>query len=112
VCWYEAEAFAKFAGARLPSEAEWEWAASRAPDLHFMLGGVWQWTSDAFRPYPGFRPQAYRAYSSPWFDGRHRVARGGAFTTEPELARVTFRNWYLPHMRRAFLGLRLARDEP
>jgi len=107
---YEADAFARFSGARLPSEAEWEWAASSAPELTLMSGSVWQWTSDVFAPYPGFEPQAYRGYSAPWFDGCHRVVRGGAFITEPEIARVTFRNWYLPHMRRAFLGLRLAKD--
>jgi len=110
VSWYEADAFARFAGARLPGEAEWEWAASSAPELASMSGSVWQWTADVFAPYPGFEPQPYRDYSEPWFDGRHRVARGGAFITAPEVARVTFRNWYLPHMRRAFLGVRLAKD--
>lgn len=107
---YEAEAFARFWGARLPSEAEWEWAASSTPEVTLMSGSVWQWTSDVFGPYPGFEPQSYQGYSAPWFDGHHRVARGGAFTTEPEIARVTFRNWYLPHARRPFLGVRLAKD--
>jgi iron(II)-dependent oxidoreductase len=83
--------------------------ASRAGVLD-LAGGVWEWTQDAFRPYPGFEPQAYRGYSQPWFDDRHRVARGGCYVTQPELARSTFRNWYLPEMRRPFLGLRLARD--
>jgi iron(II)-dependent oxidoreductase len=75
-----------------------------------LVGGVWEWTEDVFLPYPGFRAQAYAGYSQPWFDGKHRVARGGSYVTQPELARSTFRNWYLPEMRRPFLGLRLARS--
>jgi iron(II)-dependent oxidoreductase len=110
VSWYEAEAFARFAGARLPSEVEWEHAArSAGHTLEHPTGSVWQWTSSLFRPYPGFRAQPYRGYSEPWFDDRHRVARGGSFLTEPEIARPTFRNWYLPEIRQVPLGLRLAR---
>lgn len=83
--------------------------ASETGILH-LTGGVWEWTADCFAPYSGFEPQAYAGYSQPWFDGRHRVARGGSYVTAPALARSTFRNWYLPEMRRPFLGVRLARD--
>jgi iron(II)-dependent oxidoreductase len=110
VCWHEACAFARFAGGRLPREPEWEKAARLAPFAGGMLGGVWEWVADAFAPYPGFRPQPYREYSEPWFDGRHRVARGGSYLSAPSLARVTFRNWYLEHIRQPVLGVRLAFD--
>ncbi len=114
---HEADAFARFARARLPSEAEWEWACVQqdrsfeaAARVDALQGVVWQWTSDLFRPYPGFVPQAYDGYSVPWFDGQHRTLRGGSYATRPEIARPTFRNWYLPSMRRAFAGLRLVED--
>jgi gamma-glutamyl hercynylcysteine S-oxide synthase len=111
VSWYEASAFARFAGGRLPREAEWEKAA-HGPSGAYMLGRVWQWTVDAFAPYPGFSPQPYREYSAPWFDGRHLVARGGSYLSARAMRRPTFRNWYLPHIRQPVLGLRLAFDQP
>ncbi len=114
VSWFEAEAFTRFASGRLPSEVEWERAARLAAlepplGLEHLVGSAWQWTSSVFLPYPGFQPQPYRAYSEPWFDGKHRVARGGSFLTEPPISRPTFRNWYLPEIRQVPLGLRLAR---
>ena len=109
VSWFEASAFARFAGGRLPRETEWEKAA-HGPHGAYMLGRVWQWTADAFAPYPGFTPQPYREYSAPWFDGRHLVARGGSYLSAAPMLRPTFRNWYLPHIRQPVLGLCLAFD--
>ncbi len=152
VSFHEAEAFACFAGARLPTEVEWEYAASwdarrrekrrypwgnelareradlglvggapapcgghprgRSPDgLEDLCGGVWEWVSSQFEPYPGFSPGPYAGYSAPWFGSEHRVARGGSFATAAENARTTFRNWYALHLREPCLGLRLARRD-
>ncbi|HEY3235600.1 MAG TPA: SUMF1/EgtB/PvdO family nonheme iron enzyme, partial [Polyangiaceae bacterium] len=81
-------------------------APSGAEDL---VGTVWEWCESPFLPFPGFVPQAYAEYSAPWFDGRHRVARGGSYCSEPEIARSCFRNWYLPELRQPVLGVRLAK---
>src|SRR5262249_19827141 len=144
VGWYEAEAWCRWAGRRLPSELEWEVAASAEPgeggglgryrrrfpwgdapprpgdgranldlvppgcagvsdspdgDSAFgcrqMMGNVWEWTADAFLPYPGFVADPYEDYSQPWFR-THKVLRGGAFPTRGRLLRNTWRNFYMP----------------
>lgn len=105
---HEAEAFAHWAGARLPREHEWE-AAAREQRLR-ETGLVWEWCADALAPYPGFEPFPYQGYSVPWFDGRHRVLRGGSRETDPGLKRPSFRNFFEPHVRHQFAGLRLAWD--
>ncbi len=128
---HEAEAYARFAGGRLPTETELEHAmrtqgaeprvaglAERGPvpvlpsesEATDLLGNVWEWTASAFAPYPGFEPHPYRGYSTPYFDGVHRVLRGGSFATDPAIARPTFRNWYVPGTRQIFAGLRVAYD--
>lgn len=104
VSFHEAEAFARFSGARLPTEAEWEHAAGELA----RVGQAWEWTASAFAPYPGFCPFPYRGYSEPYFDGAHRVLRGGSSATHPRIARRTFRNWYLPEMRQLSAGVRCA----
>ena len=153
VSWFEAEAYCRFAGRRLPTELEWEVAAAGEPDddgsrlaprkrrlpwgdappdptrarldwsgggpasVHAyapgesafgcrqMLGNVWEWTSSDFGPYPGFVADPYREYSEPWFRG-HKVLRGGCWATRGRLLRNTWRNFYEPHRRDVWSGLR------
>jgi gamma-glutamyl hercynylcysteine S-oxide synthase len=88
----EAEAWCRWAGRRLPTEAEWERAAIQAPD-DFEWGQVWEWTASPFLPYPGFEPHPYRDYSAPWF-GSRRVLRGASFMTQPRMRHPRYRNFF------------------
>ena len=102
----DAMAYARAIGRRLPTEAEWEFAAVAAhPDMRDMIGGVWEWTASVFAPYPGFSPDPYRDYSLPWFE-THRVMRGGSFFTRPRLVHPRFRNFYRPERADIFAGIR------
>lgn len=103
---HEADAWCRWAGRRLPTEAEWECAALESPG--FRWGQVWEWTASGFEPYPGFAPHPYRDYSQPWF-GTRRVLRGASAATAPGLAHVRYRNFYEPHRRDILAGFRSVR---
>ena len=140
VSWFEAAAVARAHGARLPTEIEWETAATwhqpsggstatsgssastRRQSARFpaararcgaldLLGNLWEWTATEFAGYPGFVAHPYREYSEVFFDKGYRVLRGGSWATQQRVASPTFRNWDLPQRRQIFCGVRLARDQ-
>jgi iron(II)-dependent oxidoreductase len=110
VSWFEADAFARAHGARLPTEAEWEKAATWTQEPIAQIGEGWEWTATCFGGYPGFVPHPYREYSEVFFGDRYRVLRGSSWATEPRVRSTTFRNWDLPQRRQIFAGVRLAKD--
>jgi ergothioneine biosynthesis protein EgtB len=110
ISFYEADAFARWAGGRLPTEAEWEHAATSGEGLPG-TGQVWEWTASSYRPYPGFTPPpgAIGEYNGKFMSGQ-MVLRGGACVTSPGHRRSTYRNFFPPASRWPFTGLRLAAD--
>lgn len=111
VSYYEADAFATWANARLPREAEWEVAACHQPELLQLYDTCWQWTGSAYLPYPGFRPAsgAVGEYNGKFMSGQF-VLRGGSCATPTGHSRPTYRNFFYPHQRWQFTGVRLAKD--
>ena len=105
VCWFEADAYARWSGKRLPTETEWEKAAPRNS------GEVWEWTSSSFAPWPGFESFPYREYSEVFFGPSYKVLRGGSWATHAPAIRPTFRNWDYPIRRQIFSGFRCAQDD-
>jgi ergothioneine biosynthesis protein EgtB len=108
VSWYEADAFARWSGARLPTEAEWEAASGEIDELG---SHVWQWTASAYSPYPGYHPAAGAVgeYNGKFMINQ-MVLRGGSLATPANHTRPTYRNFFHPDKRWQFSGVRLARD--
>jgi iron(II)-dependent oxidoreductase len=106
VSWDQADAFARWAGKRLPSEQEWE----AARPLLEGTGHAWEWTSSDFQPYPGFEAFPYPEYSEVFFGSEYKVLRGGSWATHPDVVRPSFRNWDLSQRQQIFSGFRCARD--
>ena len=105
VSWEQADAFAGWAGKRLPSEFEWEAARPHLDGV----GHGWEWTSSDFAAYPGFEAFPYREYSEVFFGDEYKVLRGSSWATHPRVARPSFRNWDLAERNQIFSGFRCAR---
>ena len=109
ISYFEADAYARWAGGRLPTEPEWEHAAASGA-LNDVFDRVWQWTSSAYGAFPGFAPAAGAVgeYNGKFMNGQY-VLKGSSCVTAPGHSRISYRNFFYPHQRWQFLGLRLAK---
>ena len=105
VTWWEADAWCRWAGRRLPAEVEWEVAAHTSARRGFRWGDVWEWTGTTFRGYPGFKAGVWQAYSGPFF-GTHKVLRGASFATRARMKSPKFRQFSRPERDEMFCGFR------
>jgi ergothioneine biosynthesis protein EgtB len=105
VSWYEADAWCRWAGRRLPTEVEWEAAALAGASRGHRWGEVWEWTATTFRPYPGFSPDPPRERSQRAF-GSHKVLRGASFATPGRLRHPKYRRFEMPQRDDLFSGFR------
>ena len=105
LCWYEADAWCRWAGRRLPTEVEWEHAATAGASRGLRWGQVLEWTASTLRPYPGFAADPWREASKPWF-GRAKVLRGASFATCGRLRDPRLRRFLAPDRDDAFSGFR------
>ena len=103
--WWEADAWCRWAGRRLPAEVEWELAAHTAARRGFRWGDVWEWTGTTFQAYPGFALGPCASWSAPFF-GTHKVLRGASFATRARMKHPNFRNFYRPERDDIFCGFR------
>ena len=109
VSWWEADAWARWAGRRLPSEVEWEMAAHAGARRGFRWGEVREWTASLLRPWPGFAPAVWTRHTDleaqPQF-GHARVQRGASYATRARMKHPKWRGFALPHRDDGFVGFR------
>ena len=105
VNFFEAEAYCLAANRRLPTEVEWEFAATHSSEFWASVGDVWEWTASPLTPYPGFTRGVYAEYSEPWFHS-HQVLKGASFATHARMKYPQYRNFYTPDRADMFCGFR------
>jgi gamma-glutamyl hercynylcysteine S-oxide synthase len=105
ISYFEAEAYCLSINRRVPTEAEWEFAAVNSTEFAASVGHVWEWTASVFSPRPGFERGVYEEYSEPWF-GNHQVLKGGSFVTHPRMMYPQYRNFYMCGRNDMFCGFR------